>query len=79
LKDFCRCCPVSKDQSRAFDRQFARFAQEDELCRIVLSASGVGSLAAIAFVTAVDDPTRFRSACDVDAYLKLKPKRYQSS
>lgn len=67
-----------KDQRRAFDRQLARFAREDEACRIVSSAPGVGYLTAIAFVTAVDDPTRFRSACDVGAYLGLTPKRYQS-
>lgn len=67
-----------KDQRRAFDRQLARFAREDTACRIVSSAPGVGSLTAIAFVTAVDDPARFRSACDVGAYLGLTPKRYQS-
>ncbi|NUH64894.1 transposase [Sulfitobacter sp. S0837] len=42
-----------KDQRRAFDRQLARFAQEDEACQIVSRAPGVGSLTAIAFVTAV--------------------------
>ncbi|MDZ4392075.1 IS110 family transposase [Cypionkella sp.] len=67
-----------KDQRRAFDRQLARFGREDEACRIVSSAPGVGSLTAIAFVTAVDDPARFRSACDVGAYLGLTPKQYQS-
>lgn len=67
-----------RDQRRAFDRQLARFAREDGACRIVSSAPGVGSLTAIAFVSAVDDPTRFRSACDVGAYLGLTPKRYQS-
>lgn len=67
-----------KDQRRAFDRQLARFAREDEACRIVLSAPGVGFLTAIAFVTSVDDPARFRTACDVGAYLGLTPRRYQS-
>lgn len=67
-----------KGQRRAFDRQLARFAREDEACRLVSSAPGVGSLTAIAFVTAVDDPARFRSACDVGAYIGLTPKRYQS-
>ena len=67
-----------KDQRRAFDRQLARSAREGEACRIISSAHGVGNLTAIAFVTAVDDPARFRSACDVGAYLGLTPKRYQS-
>lgn len=67
-----------KDRRLASDRQIARFAREDEACRIVPSAPGVGSLTAIAFVTAVDDPTRFRSACNVGAYLGLTPQRYRS-
>lgn len=66
-----------KDQRRAFDRQLAHFAREDAACRIVSSAPDFGSLTAIAFVTVVDDPGRFRSACDVGAYLGLTPKRYQ--
>lgn len=68
-----------KDQRRAFDRQLSRFARQDQTCRLVSSAPGVGSLAAIAFVTAVDDPTLFRAAVDVGAYLGLTPKRYQSN
>lgn len=67
-----------KDQRRAFDRQLARFAREDAACRIVSSAPGVGNIAAVAFVTSVDDPARFRSACDIGAYLGLTPRRYQS-
>ncbi|PVA08800.1 IS110 family transposase [Pelagivirga sediminicola] len=67
-----------KDQRRAFDRQLARFAREDVTCRLLTSAPGLGSLTAIAFVTTVDDPARFRSASDVGPYLGLTPKRYQS-
>ena len=67
-----------KDQRRAFDRQLARFAREDNACRIVSSAPGVGNIAAVAVVTSVDDPARFRSACDIGAYLGLTPRRYQS-
>lgn len=67
-----------KDQRRAFDRQLARFAREDAICRLLAGTPGVGSLTAVAFVTAVDDPARFRSAWDVGAYLGLTPKRYQS-
>ncbi|MGO4917727.1 transposase [Pseudogemmobacter sp. W21_MBD1_M6] len=66
-----------KDQRRAFARQLARFARENEACRLVSSAPGVGSLTEIAFGTAVDDPARFRSACGVGAYLGQMPKRYQ--
>lgn len=39
---------------------------------------GVGSLTALAFVAAIDDPGRFRRSRDVGAYLGLVPRRYQS-
>jgi transposase len=32
----------------------------------------------LAFVTALDDPTRFRRSRDAGAYVGLTPKRYQS-
>jgi transposase len=67
-----------RDQRRAFDRQLARIARENEICRRLTSAPGVGSLTAIAFASAIEDPARFRSARDVGAYLGLTPKRYQS-
>lgn len=67
-----------RDQRRVFDRQLAKFAKENETCRRLTSAPGVGSLTAIAFAAAIEDPTRFRRARDVGAYLGLTPKRYQS-
>lgn len=71
-----RCCPASRICG-APDRQLARFAREDAACRIVSSAPGVGTATVIAFVTTVDDPARFQTACDVGAYPGLTPKRYQ--
>jgi transposase len=40
--------------------------------------SGVGPLTALAFVTTVDDPARFRRSSSVGAYLGLTPRRHQS-
>ena len=39
---------------------------------------GVGQLTALAFVAAIDDPSRIRRSRDVGAYLGLVPRRYQS-
>ena len=39
---------------------------------------GVGQLTALAFVTAVDDPSRIRRSRDIGAYLGLVPRQYQS-
>ena len=39
---------------------------------------GVGQLTALAFVAAIDDPSRIRRSRDVGAYVGLVPRRYQS-
>ena len=39
---------------------------------------GVGQLIALAFVAAIDDPSRIRRSRDVGAYLGLVPRGYQS-
>ena len=39
---------------------------------------GVGQLTALAFVAAIDDPSRIRRSRDIGAYLGLVPRRYQS-
>jgi hypothetical protein len=43
-----------------------------------MSAPGVGPLTAVAYVTAVDEPSRFRRSKDLGPYLGLTPRRYQS-
>jgi transposase len=43
-----------------------------------MTVPGVGPLTALAFVTTVDDPARFRRSSSVGAYLGLTPRRHQS-
>lgn len=43
-----------------------------------MSVPGVGTLTALAFMTAIDDPHRFTRSADVGAYLGLTSRRYQS-
>lgn len=68
---------VSK-QIRELDKQLASYAKNDSVCTILKSIPGVGTLTAVSFKTAVDDPVRFRSVNDVGAFLGLTPKKYQS-
>lgn len=44
----------------------------------LMSVPGIGPLTALAFMTALDEPTRFVRSCDVGAYLGLTSRRYQS-
>jgi transposase len=62
----------------ALERQLVRIAREQDVCRRLATVPGVGAITSLTFVTALDDPTRFRRSCDVGAYLGLTPKRYQS-
>ena len=43
-----------------------------------MSVPGVGALTSLAFMTAIEDPGKFRKSRSVGAYLGLTPKRYQS-
>lgn len=51
---------------------------QDELCRRFMGIPGVGPVTALAFRTAVEDPTRFKRSRDVAAYFGLTSKRWQS-
>jgi transposase len=44
----------------------------------LLTVPGVGPITALAFLSSVDDPGRFKHARDVGPYLGLTPMRYQS-
>jgi transposase len=66
------------DQIDALERQLVRHARRHEVCHRLMTVPGVGPLTALAFVTTVDDPTRFRRSSSVDAYLGLTPRRHQS-
>jgi transposase len=66
------------DQVAALERQLVRRARRHEACHRLMTVPGVGPLTALAFVTTVDDPARFRRSSSVGAYLGLTPRRHQS-
>ena len=43
-----------------------------------MTVPGVGALTALTFMSAVDDPSRFRSSKRVGAHFGLTPKKHQS-
>ena len=55
-----------------------RLARADKRARLLMSAPGVGSIVALTYVAAIDDPGRFRSSKAAGAHFGLTPKRYQS-
>jgi transposase len=62
----------------AIDADMRRMTRASEPCRRLMTIPGVGQLTVLAFVAAIDDPSRIRRSRDVGAYLGLVPRRYQS-
>ena len=60
------------------DKQIAAIARANVAAKRLMTVPGVGPLTALAYVSTIDDPTRFRRSADVGAYLGLTPRRYQS-
>jgi transposase len=52
--------------------------KEDPVCRLLVSVPGVGPVTALAFRTAVEDPTRFSKSSLVGAHFGLTPRKYAS-
>jgi transposase len=65
-------------QQSKFDNEVRRLAKLDETTRRLMTVPGVGVLTALTFRHTIDDPSRFRSASMVGAYLGLTPRRNQS-
>lgn len=67
-----------RKQVEKLDVQVREHARDSKVCRNLMSIPGVGPVTAVAFVTAVDDPAKFRKSKSVGAYFGLTPRRYQS-
>ncbi len=59
----------------AIDADMRRMTRASAACSRLMTIPGVGQLTALAFLAAIDDPTRIRR---IGAYLGLVPRRYQS-
>jgi len=66
------------DQVKRLDRVAMDQAKSNPVCRNLMSIPGVGALTSVAFVTAIDDPVRFKRSRNVGSFFGLTPKRYQS-
>ena len=60
------------------ETRLVAIAGASAVCRRLMSVPGVGPLTALAFMTALDDPQRFRRSSSVGAYLGLTPRRIAS-
>lgn len=62
----------------SLDNRIHKTARQDERVKLMMSAPGIGTIVGVAYVAAIDDPTRFKSSRDVGAHFGLTPRKYQS-
>lgn len=66
------------EQFRRLDGIVIKRARQDERAQLLMTVPGVGALISLTFVSAIDDPARFRSSRTVGAHLGLTQRKYQS-
>ena len=66
------------EQWQKLEKRLRSLAREDRRVRLLMTTPGVGTIVALTFVSAIDDPGRFRSSKAVGAHFGLTPKKYQS-
>ena len=66
------------EQIRSYDRQLHAISRADDTAKRLMTVPGVGYLTALAFISTIEKPERFRRSMDVGAYLGLTPRVHQS-
>jgi transposase len=66
------------EEQTVLDTRVRTLAKSDHTTRRLMTVPGIGVITALTFRHTIDDPSRFRSATSVGAYLGLTPRRKQS-
>jgi transposase len=61
-----------------FEKRVRSMARSDARTRLLMSTPGVGTIVALTYASAIDDPKRFKSSKMVGSHFGLTPKKYQS-
>jgi transposase len=69
---------AARAQLLVYDKAVIQRARSDDTARQLMSAPGVGTVVALAYMTGVEDPARFKRSSSVAAYFGMTPRRYQS-
>lgn len=66
------------EQYQRLHRMVLAEARNHDVVRRLMTAPGVAAVVGLSFVSAIDDPRRFRRARDVGPHLGLTPRKYAS-
>jgi transposase len=69
---------VLRRELNGFEKRLRAIARCDTRARLLTSVPAVGTIVALTYVSAIDDPARFKSSKIVGAYFGMTPKKYQS-
>lgn len=64
---------------KQMDDEVGRIAKDDEVAKRLRDMPGVGDIVSLAFISTIDDVSRFKSAKELRSYLRLVPREYSSS
>ena len=67
-----------RQQCAVLHKMMLEMVRKSTTCRRLMTIPGVGAIAALTFLTTIDDPARFQRSRDVGAHLGLTPKKYAS-
>jgi len=79
IEDLLQSIDTLNQRIKRADSELRKLAQENDVCRRMMSVPGVAELTAIRFWAALDDHHRFSSSHSVMAYLGLTPGENSSS
>jgi transposase len=63
---------------KAFEKRLRQLARSDARTRLLMSVPSVGTVVALTYASAIDDPARFTSSKRVGPHFGMTPKKYQS-
>jgi transposase len=67
-----------REQIKVLDKAIHAIVKQSVACRLLMSVPGIGMLSVLAYVSTVENPTRFPRSRSIGAHLGLTPRRYQS-
>jgi transposase len=67
-----------REQFKVLHALLLRLVRHDRACRLLMTAPGVGPVAAMTFRATVDVPARFKKSKAVGAHFGLTPRKHQS-
>src|SRR4051812_1033410 len=69
---------VLEQEFKAIEKRLSGLARANGPTRRLMTTPGVGAIVALTFVSAIEDPARFRSSRMVGAHFGLTPRKHQS-